>query len=228
MTTEEFLLVSRLKSSLAEKKQHPNTETSPGHYMLISPCGRSPDSPYGIDRNFSGTYPPNNRGCSLNLALQESSQKVVFDEVTMTKFSLALLPKQKHLQMRWLPVACEAAGPLLQFWGCGCVTNQVIALGRVHPLHPKRRPPLPAHLGGRGVEKGGPMQVYILVKTQPGAAWHLLQAFQLHSGDLHPEVLKNLCNNKRFLKWAMSVIKYCTVKCFIQQDCSSTGNWTNS
>lgn len=119
-------------------------------------------------------------------------------------------------------------GPLLQFWGCGCVTNQVIALGRVHPLHPKRRPPLPAHLGGRGVEKGGPMQVYILVKTQPGAAWHLLQAFQLHSGDLHPEVLKNLCNNKRFLKWAMSVIKYCTVKCFIQQDCSSTGNWTNS
>lgn len=64
---------------------------------------------------FSGTYPPNIRGCSRNLALQESSQEVVFDEVTMTKFSLALLARQKHPQMRWLPVACEAARPLLQF-----------------------------------------------------------------------------------------------------------------
>lgn len=105
---------------------------------------------------FSGTYPPNIRGCSRNLALQESSQEVVFDEVTMTKFSLALLARQKHPQMRWLPVACEAARPLLQFWGY--VTNQVIALGKVHPLHPLQRPPFPAHLGGKGVGgegKGG-------------------------------------------------------------------------
>lgn len=114
----------------------------------LPPCGCSPDFPHGIDGNFSGTYPPNIRGCSLNQALQESSQKVDFDEVTMTKFSLALLARQKHLQMRWLPVACEAAGPLLQFGGC--VTNQVIALGRVHPLRPVQRPLLPAHLGGRG------------------------------------------------------------------------------
>lgn len=147
----------------------------------------------------------------------------------MTKFFLALLARQKHLQMRWLPVACEAAGPLLQFWGC--VTNQVIALGRVHPLHPVRRPPLPAHLGGRGAEEEGQSRsTDILVKAQPGAAWYLLllQAFKLYLGDLHPEVPKNLCNHTRVLKWVISVIKYCTVKCFIQQDLSSTGNWTNS
>lgn len=181
---------------------------------------------------FSGTYPPNIRGCSRNLALQESSQEVVFDEVTMTKFSLALLARQKHPQMRWLPVACEAARPLLQFWGY--VTNQVIALGKVHPLHPLQRPPFPAHLGGKGVGGGGEggecRSSDILAKTQPGAAWHLLllQAFQLHLGDLHPEVQQNSRNNKRALKWVMSVIKYCTVKCSIQQDLSSTGNWTNS
>lgn len=146
--------------------------------MPVSPCGCSPDSPCGIEKNISGTYPPNIRSCSLNLALQESSQKVVSDEVTMTKFYLAMLARQKHPQMRWLPVAREAAGPLLQFWGC--VTNQVIALGRVHPLHPVQRPPLPAHLGGRGTEEGGQCRsADILVKAQPGAAWHplLLQAF---------------------------------------------------
>lgn len=101
MPIEEFLLVSGPKSSLAEKKQHPNTEISPETLPApVSPCGCSPDSPYGTDRNFFGTYPPNIRGCSPNLALWESPQKVVFDEVTMTKFSLALLAGQKHPQMR--------------------------------------------------------------------------------------------------------------------------------
>lgn len=37
MPTEEFLLVSGPKSSLAEKKQHPNTEIAPEHYLPPSP-----------------------------------------------------------------------------------------------------------------------------------------------------------------------------------------------
>lgn len=143
----------------------------------------------------------------------------------MTKLSLALLARQKHPQMRWIPVACKAAGPLLQFWGC--VTNQVIALGRVHPPHRLHRPPFPAHLGGRGAGRGVAARVHRHPSrgrarcSLPSAS--SASASASFGGPAPLRCSKNSCHNKRALKWVMSVINYCTVKGFIQQDHFSTG-----
>ena len=149
----------------------------------------------------------------------------------MTKLSLALLARQEHPQMRWIPVACKAAGPLLQFWGN--VTNQVIALGRVHPLHRVQRPPFPAHLGeGVGGRCRGPWgggcnagpqhpnrgRARCSLPSAPSAS--ISASF---GGPAPLRSSKNSCHNKRALKWVMSAIKYCTVKGFIQQDRFSTG-----
>lgn len=84
--------------------------------------------------NFSDTYP-----LKYQRLVSDSSprRKKVFDGVAV-RSSLWHVSKAGSPQMRWLPVAWEAAGPCLQIWGCA--TNQVIALSRVHPLQLGRTP----------------------------------------------------------------------------------------
>lgn len=141
---------------------------------------------------------------------ESSPRRKVFDGMTV-RSSLWHTSKANSSQMRWLPVAREAAGPCLQI--SGCATNQVIALSRVHPLQLGRTPSTScAPRWGevkRAAEGGWLRSLGILVKSQAGGARRLppLQGCPLITETCTPNVPKNVFNNKWAPKCMMDKIK---------------------
>lgn len=139
--------------------------------------------------NFSDTYPLQYQ----RLVSESSPRRKVFDGVTVGR-SLWHVSKAGSSQMRWLPVAWEAAGPCLQIWGCA--TNQVIALSRIHPLQLGRTPSTSCTprwgAGSEGSSRGRLVQ--IIRHSQVTSRWSQTSPSSVrvppHYWDLHPWVLK--------------------------------------